>query len=537
MSLSDLAPELDLANALLAASRRRNLLPPRPDQGVGGEVGQRFHEALRHRLLAETYSPSRAYVVPVPKPGYTTRPASVMTLEDRTVYEALVSRLSQRIEQQLLTREVVYAHRAVEPRRPYREFEEAPLHDARPYVVVADVFGYYEGILHDMLVDRLITVTGDRIGSQAIGTFLTQLLGAPRGLPQGTRASDALATVYFDPVDRAMLRHGYRYVRYGDDVRMTADSFSNAREAIARLESSVRGLGLALNGSKTRVFRLETYQRNVSDANAAREELKERMHRARIDALAAQVEEAETLDELEGVLSDDMLWGLYSGDVTVADILAEMSPLLEPTIQQVAEGLFTDTLARAPWSDQPLRREAFHGRFVRSLKLMTETKSVVGLADAERLLYRLPDETEEVAHYLRALAEVVPERVQAIVRASLLGGGFRHEWQEAWLYAVLGLCPSLPDDLARHALRVAADEDRGWLARASALVLLARFARADRHLAARMWELAPAPFRSEIIAAAAWQAADGDWERFLNGCKGDPVHEVVVAHVRQAQGV
>ncbi len=58
--------------------------------------------------------------------------------------------------------------------------------------------------------------------------------------------------------------------------------------------------------------------------------------------------------------------------------------------------------------------------------------------------------------------------------------------------------------------------------------------RGDRRLLALMWELAPAPFRSEVIAAAAWLADEPDWARFLDGCRGDPVHDVVVTHVRQA---
>jgi len=79
----------------------------------------------------------------------------------------------------------------------------------------------------------------------------------------------------------------------------------------------------------------------------------------------------------------------------------------------------------------------------------------------------------------------------------------------------------------------AAGETKGWLLRTSALNLLARDGFGDRALAAHMWNLAPAQFRTEIIAAAAWRREDPAWADCLEGCRGDPVHEVVVAHVNR----
>ncbi len=535
MSLSDLASELDLEAALAVASRGSDLLPQRPDEGVGGEVAQRFHESLRYRLAGGSYSASPSYILSVPKPGYTTRPAAVLTLEDRTVYEAVVSRLSERIERHLLSREVVYAHRAIGPRRPWREFEQAPLTGESSHVVRADVFGYYETIQHDVLVQRLIEVTGDRLSAVAIGQLLGEFSRSPRGLPQGTRASDALATIYFDPVDREMLRSGYAYFRYGDDVRIAVDSFDAGREAIAVLESSVRELGLSLNGSKTRVLRLETYQKQIKDSDAARDELQQRMHEARISALETTVEEAEQLEQLEGLLTDDMLWGLYAGEVSIADIVEEMKPLLEPNVVEVAEQLFLDTMEKAPWTDNSLRREAFHVRFVRALALLRAGESLVPLEHVERLFYRLPDETEELAHYLGAIASEHPQQVRRTVRRFLLSPAFRHEWQEVWLHKVLAKCLPLGNPLLAHLEKVASDEESGWFVRVSALNLLAMAGGGDRALASRMWELCPAPFRAELIAAAAWREQDPDWERLLEGCRGDPVHEVVISHVRQAR--
>jgi hypothetical protein len=151
----------------------------------------------------------------------------------------------------------------------------------------------------------------------------------------------------------------------------------------------------------------------------------------------------------------------------------------------------------------------------------------------ERVLYRLPDETEAVAHYLSAVAGKHPTEVRDVVTRFLLNPAFRHEWQEVWMYHVLTRCPPLGDELMVHLEKISSNVNLGWFVRTSALNLLARNGRGDRALAARMWELSPPQFRSEIIAAATWREADPEWRKLLEGCRGDPVQEVVVAHVGQ----
>lgn len=535
MGIEDIAQRLALEQALVKASKGNDLLPPRWDAGVGGQVAARFEQALLHRLETGGYAPSPTYLVSVPKSGHTTRPAAVLTLEDHTVFEALVDRIGDRLERHLLSTEVVFAHRIREPRRSWTDFEQAPLSDNPTHIVLADIFGYYESIQHDVLLERLLRIAGDRTTAESICTFLTTLMGRSRGLPQGISTSDALATVYFDQVDRSMVRHGYSYFRYGDDVRLSVESYEAGREAIARLEATVRRIGLSLNGSKTRVLRAETYRNQLNDADTARVELQRRLHESRLAALETTVTQAEGLSELEGVLTDEMLWSLYAGDVDIQDVIDEMTPLLEPADIEVAEELFKETLDHAPWTHDPLRREAFHGRFVRTLRLLTSGRSRVGVEHAIRLLRRLPDQTEEVARYLAAIARDRPNQVRKTVRAFLLSDAFRQDWQEVWLYDVLSRCLPLGASLVTHLEAVADDEDRGWFVRTSSMNLLARDGKGQRSLAARMWELAPTQFRTEIIAAATWREGEPEWQRLLDGCRGDPIHDVVANHVRQAR--
>jgi hypothetical protein len=93
---------LDLDSAVRRGSERNDLLPPRMEDGVLGEVGKRFSESLRTKLERGRYDPTPAEWVFVPKPGTTTRPAALLTLADRVVYDAVVELLRPRIDTALL---------------------------------------------------------------------------------------------------------------------------------------------------------------------------------------------------------------------------------------------------------------------------------------------------------------------------------------------------------------------------------------------------------------------------------------------------
>jgi len=535
-ALSQVVGDLDLEQALIAASKRGDLLPPRGDDDTGGEVGRRFHESLRYRIETDSYRADQVFIVPVPKPRYTTRPAAVLTLADRTVLQALVDRLAPVIETRLLDTDVVFAPRATEERRPWTEFENHPLRADPRYVVRTDIFGYYDAISHELLVRKLIDATGLTPVSRAVGDFLDETMQWDRGLPQGERASGPIASIFLDDVDRAMIRL-YDYARSGDDIRIAAPSYSQGREAIAHLEADLRRIGLALNDSKTKVLRAETYRQQLRDVEAARQELGDRLHAARIDTLEDRLEYAESLEELEGIVTDQLLWGLYAGTHTIQDVIQDMAPLLQPDIVEIAERLFTETVEKAPGNPDALSRESFHGRLIRSLRMLSAAGSVAGLEHVGMLLRRFPDETNEVAFYLKAAAERDPDRVKDVIQSFLMGRLFRYEWQETWLYEALAAALPLNEDLVGYLSRKAADEGEGWFLRVKAAVLLGKHGVGDQVLLERMWRLVPTALRPDVIAAAAWLETRFGWARtFLQGLRGDAVHEVVVTHVRNLRG-
>lgn len=213
---------IDLKTALTRGAESNDLLPPRPEDDVGGEVGNRFIEALRRGMERGSYDPAPAYFVQVPKSSHATRPAALLNLADRVVYEALVAAMRPRLEAALLGEGILFWPRGVQSDKAWRAFESAPLAGSDAYVIIADVSAFYESIDHERLVERLIQMTGRRQEAEALLELLKRAMGSQRGLPQGLAPSDPLATAYIAQVDFAMIRDGYRYYRHGDDIRVAA---------------------------------------------------------------------------------------------------------------------------------------------------------------------------------------------------------------------------------------------------------------------------------------------------------------------------
>ena len=257
------APELDLQQALRSA-KSNDLLPPRLEDKTLGELGSRFVEDLRRRLDRGTYDPQPSYSVAVPKSTVGTRPAALVSLSDRLILTAIVNALAPRIETFLLGSDIVYWPRAVAVDKRWAEFERSVLGSDPSYVVRGDVAGFYESIHHEHLIDAVIRATGMRSLADALAHFLLRLMGRARGLPQGLRESDAMATVYLASLDFRMVQSGFRYARHGDDIRVGVKSYDEGRRAVECVEKELRTLGLLLNSAKTRVLRRATYQKEMS---------------------------------------------------------------------------------------------------------------------------------------------------------------------------------------------------------------------------------------------------------------------------------
>lgn len=529
----EVVDDLDLPAAVRRGSQRNDLLPPRVEDDVLGEVGNRFSESLKDKLRRGRYDPNPAEIVLVPKPGNTTRPAALLTLSDRVVFDAIVETLRPRIETALLGRQIVLWPRGLDAEKRWGEFESSSLSGTATHVVLADVTGFYETIDHERLRDVLIAMTGRRRQVNALIEFLGRVMGSRRGVPQGLAASDPIATAYLSPVDSAMARSGLEYVRHGDDVRIAVRSVSEAREVLYNFEQQLRRVGLLANGSKAIIMRRSSYEKSVARPDQVHEKAQQELLAERI----AEVEDdGEKLGELlEEIGEEQLAWNLfYHGNTSISDVIDQIKVHLSPDDMAVALRVLTAAIL----PDAKLTREEIHIRVSSALIRLAAGRSPLAIPFVEELLTRFPEKTEVVAAYLAAQKATEWRAVSKELLKMLSQERFQTDWETAWLLTATRKFVGHLGARQRAVIRgIAMDEGRSMFCRVEALKILAQSGEISNVLVRRLWSMVPVCFQPDLVAAVHYGRSAEPWcEAFLAGVREDPVNNVVVrklqAHAR-----
>jgi hypothetical protein len=531
----------------MSALSRNDLLPPRPDDKIKGQIGQRFIVALERSMKIGDYEPSPAVIVPVTKPKHSTRPAALLNLADRVVFQALVDRLSPRIERGLVSDRVVVWPRATSGEKRWSDFQDAPLVPAGEYVVRADVAGFYESVDHQILQRTLVALTGRAEVVDLLGDFLGRVMGAPRGLPQGLGTSDVLATAYLGNLDAEMLRAVHHYWRHGDDIRVTASDYDAACRAIHVLEEQLRKAQLLLNAGKTLVLHRDTYERQLRSVGDRRKAIQREMLRDAVVRLADSSDfEIDQMIERTSI-GHQMFWQLVYDRGTYLDELADLlRRQLDPDQVEVASAIFEDALRRAPdtYSEDALEAEEFHSLIAWSLTVFLAAKDPLPIGVAVNLIRRFPDKTENVATYLRGVAATHPTAVVAAASAAL-SSGYLLGSQKAWLLTVLRHAASASSRFGLSAgihisMAIVNDEEESWLARVEAARLLAEVEELTHDQLSRIWNRAPVAVRVDLAAAISrlTNGQSSPWANaFRDSLKADPLLQAMLHHedARHAQ--
>ena len=521
--------KLDLKGALTRGSEPNDLLLPRAEDKVRGEVGNRFLKALRRDLERGTYDPVRAYTVRVAKSSHGTRPAALLTLNDRVVYEAIVATLRPRIEQYLLGDAIVFWPRGFPSEKAWLRFEHAAAPEDKQYVVVADIAGFYESIDHQRLAERLIRATGQLNEVEALTAFLRDVMGCARGLPQGLEPSDPLATAYLGELDFAMVREGFAYYRHGDDIRIPSETYDRAREAIYALETRAREGALLLNGDKTKILRAKTYKKELQSIEDTLADTRSRVLEGKLAALQDDPEELAAAIDLANM--EQLGWDFfYHGRISLHDVIEELRPTLEPSEVEVAEKLFADTWKRRPGRPTELASAEFHQRLVASLVRLAAGRSEKGLAKCGAILTEYPEKSEVVCSYLLALAEMAPQEVAAQAAKALDVDRFGTEWEAAWALRVLAaVAQEIPSDLQERIRELIASPFDSWFSAVEAARVLGVRGELKQEVLVRLWNSCPPVFRADLLVAVGSMPSDVDWaQRFVSAVKDDRIHEVVL---------
>jgi RNA-directed DNA polymerase len=240
--------------------------------GVDGQTVQQFNAQekaelgkLSEELRSKSYRRQPARRVWIPKPGTTEkRPLGIPAVRDRTVEAALKHVLEPIFERDFAVRS--YGFR---PGRGCREAVarvEELLKQGHTWCVDLDFKSYFDTIPHDRLQDLI----RQRIQDGSVLALLEQCLKAgvleelqgwkptERGSPQGAVISPLLANLYLNPLDHAMVHHGWETVRYADDLVVLCRSKEEAEGALAFLCQWAEAAGLTVHPTKTRIVHVQS---------------------------------------------------------------------------------------------------------------------------------------------------------------------------------------------------------------------------------------------------------------------------------------
>lgn len=260
------APQIDISNAMQQLRSRDFVEIWVPDILAFEDVIADPTDTLASasdRLAAQ--GPFDSVVeVEVPKSAFFSRPAAMLSIEDRVAYHAAVALLAPRIES-ALSENVFSARMSSDPRylllngRNQWLRWKAAVKDAIAagfaWVVKTDVTSYFDNIEHRLLFSDIDALNPDPGIAASLKRMLGRWASVPgRGIPQGPDVSRVLGNLYLVPVDEAMAAGTWRYLRYMDDIRVLGTTRAEVVMGVQALERECRRRGLVLSAHKTELL-------------------------------------------------------------------------------------------------------------------------------------------------------------------------------------------------------------------------------------------------------------------------------------------
>lgn len=213
---------------------------------------------LRSECQHHTYRPSPLLRVSIAKPQGGVRALAIPTVRDRVAQTAAAQIVTPLLETEF--EEVSFGYRrgrsvdqALFKVRQYRD-------EGYQWVVDADLDAFFDNVDWSLLLARLRQSLPDPDFLQLVELWLraeirdgAKAVVPTKGVPQGSPISPVLANLYLDRFDEAMMRHGYKFVRFADDFVILCREKPEAEQALQLTESLLGELRLALKPEKTRL--------------------------------------------------------------------------------------------------------------------------------------------------------------------------------------------------------------------------------------------------------------------------------------------
>lgn len=295
--------------------------------------GERLADQAVRDLRSGVYTPDLPITMSVPKEHFFTRPGSILRPADRFVYEALITLLGERIEDNIDRQRAFSNMRhdddyfSTDYQSPWEHFQSATrtIAGEKAFLLKADISNYFERLPQHHLINLLSAIDCPPSAVR----LLEELLLAFRernsfGIVQGVSPSDILGNFFLSDLDSYCELSENPSARYVDDIYIGFDSEFDARQGLERLIQRLRASGLHLNESKSRIMPAEDAIREEGAIDAL------------FDAVREEIGEIDT-GEIRSPYGFNVDWEVADDESDTLEALDFESAALERFMSQINE--------------------------------------------------------------------------------------------------------------------------------------------------------------------------------------------------------